>query len=146
MPRSILVYIKNHFSLKRGRLWAALEVVWFSWEITDIARICCIPFLKYFAHEEILICEVWYIALQAKCTALENLFYLSFQILFSFWLQQQVDAANKKGSPDLTSVAEQMNNQYYYFTRTKGLFRTCFPKRPPRGKLRYLWLIFALNY
>jgi len=33
-----------------------------------------------------------------------------------------------------TSVLEQMN-KYFYFTRTKGLFRICYPKdRPPAGK------------
>ncbi|CAD1477738.1 unnamed protein product, partial [Heterotrigona itama] len=29
-------------------------------------------------------------------------------------------------------LVEQMNTKYYYYTRTQGLFRICYPKeRPP---------------
>ncbi|KAF4521180.1 hypothetical protein B566_EDAN010642, partial [Ephemera danica] len=31
------------------------------------------------------------------------------------------------------TLMENMNTQYYYYTRTKGLFRICYPKeRPPK--------------
>lgn len=38
--------------------------------------------------------------------------------------------AAKRGGQE--SLLENMNSKYYYFTRTKGLFRICYPKeRPP---------------
>lgn len=40
--------------------------------------------------------------------------------------------------PDSQSLLESVNNKYYYYTRTRGLFRICYPKeRPPvsAGKL-----------
>jgi hypothetical protein len=41
--------------------------------------------------------------------------------------------AAKRG--DQESLLENMNSKYYYYTRTKGLFRICYPKeRPPTGK------------
>lgn len=41
--------------------------------------------------------------------------------------------AAKRG--DQESLLESMNTKYYYYTRTKGLFRICYPKeRPPTGK------------
>lgn len=34
--------------------------------------------------------------------------------------------------PDSQSLLESVNNKYYYYTRTRGLFRNCYPKeRPP---------------
>jgi hypothetical protein len=36
---------------------------------------------------------------------------------------------------DQESLLKNMNSKYYYYTRTKGLFRICYPKeRPPTGK------------
>ena len=41
--------------------------------------------------------------------------------------------AAKRG--DQESLLDSMNSKYYYYTRTKGLFRICYPKeRPPTGK------------
>lgn len=34
--------------------------------------------------------------------------------------------------PDSQSLLDSVNNKYYYYTRTRGLFRICYPKeRPP---------------
>lgn len=34
--------------------------------------------------------------------------------------------------PDSQSLLESVNNKNYYYTRTRGLFRICYPKeRPP---------------
>lgn len=52
------------------------------------------------------------------------------------WLYTEVrrsqikDYASKRGGQE--ALLEAMNTKYYYYTRTKGLFRICFPKeRPP---------------
>ncbi|XP_073974191.1 uncharacterized protein isoform X3 [Rhodnius prolixus] len=52
------------------------------------------------------------------------------------WLYTEVkrsqikEYASKRGGQE--ALLEAMNTKYYYFTRTKGLFRICFPKeRPP---------------
>lgn len=43
--------------------------------------------------------------------------------------------AAEKG--DQGSLVDSMNTQYFYYTRTKGLFRVCYPKeRPPTGECR----------
>ncbi|XP_008484417.3 uncharacterized protein LOC103521091, partial [Diaphorina citri] len=39
------------------------------------------------------------------------------------------DYAQRKGGQE--QLIEQMNTKYYYFTRTKGLFRICYPKERP---------------
>jgi len=58
-----------------------------------------------------------------------NCFY--FKALGICLLLQQFAA--KRG--DQESLLESMNSKYYYYTRTKGLFRICYPKeRPPTGK------------
>lgn len=42
--------------------------------------------------------------------------------------------AAKRGGQE--SLLENMNSKYFYYTRTKGLFRICYPKeRPPTGEL-----------
>lgn len=48
-------------------------------------------------------------------------------------IQQQLA---KKGGQD--ALVEQMNTKYYYFTRTKGLFRICYPKEKPPTVDTYL--------
>ncbi|XP_024083794.1 uncharacterized protein LOC112127308 isoform X2 [Cimex lectularius] len=52
------------------------------------------------------------------------------------WLYTEVkrsmikDYASKRGGQE--ALLESMNTKYYYYTRTRGLFRICFPKeRPP---------------
>jgi hypothetical protein len=58
-----------------------------------------------------------------------NCFY--FKALEMCLMLQQFAA--KRG--DQESLLENMNSKYYYYTRTKGLFRICYPKeRPPTGK------------
>lgn len=50
--------------------------------------------------------------------------------VFFFIFQQY---ASKKGGQE--TLLENMNTKYYYYTRTKGLFRICYPKeRPPKSK------------
>lgn len=35
-------------------------------------------------------------------------------------------------NPDSQQLLDNVNNKYYYYTRTRGLFRICYPKeRPP---------------
>lgn len=57
------------------------------------------------------------------------------------WLYTEVrrskieDFADKRGNPELL---EEVNNKYYYFTRTKGLFRVCYPKEKPKNVQIYL--------
>ncbi|KAL0278574.1 UNVERIFIED_CONTAM: hypothetical protein PYX00_000358 [Menopon gallinae] len=46
------------------------------------------------------------------------------------------DIAEKRGNQE--SLIEEMNNKYYYFTRTKGLFRICYPKEKPKSVQIYL--------
>ncbi|CAG9812706.1 unnamed protein product [Phaedon cochleariae] len=44
------------------------------------------------------------------------------------YLQEHSDAQSQ-------SLLESINSKYYYYTRTKGLFRICYPKeRPPTVK------------
>jgi hypothetical protein len=51
---------------------------------------------------------------------------------FSRLLQQY---ASKHG--EQSHLVEQMNTKYYYYTRTQGLFRICYPKeRPPTGNVK----------
>jgi hypothetical protein len=48
--------------------------------------------------------------------------------------------AAEKG--DQGSLVDSMNTQYFYYTRTKGLFRICYPKeRPPTGECRNLFFV-----
>uniref|UniRef100_A0A1B6GSJ6 Voltage-dependent calcium channel gamma-5 subunit n=2 Tax=Cuerna arida TaxID=1464854 RepID=A0A1B6GSJ6_9HEMI len=44
--------------------------------------------------------------------------------------------AAKRGGQE--ALLESMNSKYYYYTRTKGLFRTCFPKERPATIETYL--------
>ncbi|XP_046686855.1 uncharacterized protein LOC124372498 [Homalodisca vitripennis] len=44
--------------------------------------------------------------------------------------------AAKRGGQE--ALLESMNTKYYYYTRTKGLFRTCFPKERPATIETYL--------
>lgn len=46
-----------------------------------------------------------------------------------------------KSHPDSQALVGGINSKYYYYTRTRGLFRICYPKeRPPTsaGKLKTL--------
>jgi len=46
--------------------------------------------------------------------------------------------AAKRGGQE--SLLENMNSKYYYYTRTKGLSRICYPKeRPPTGMERMMF-------
>lgn len=53
------------------------------------------------------------------------------------------NTSNQRGQ---TSVLEQMN-KYFFFTRTKGLFRICYPRdRPPTGKYNTQHIIIILMF
>ncbi|CAG9809222.1 unnamed protein product [Chironomus riparius] len=52
------------------------------------------------------------------------------------WLSYEVKRKNimtfAARSSDSQQLVEQVNSKYYYYTRTRGLFRNCYPKeRPP---------------
>lgn len=54
-------------------------------------------------------------------------FNAQFHLNFRFHLQTY--AARHS---DSQSLVEQVNSKYFYYTRTRGLFRNCYPKeRPP---------------
>lgn len=64
------------------------------------------------------------------CIRMYNVTLTHFLIYAYYYIFLQ-NTSNQRGQ---TSVLEQMN-KYYYFTRTKGLFRICYPRdRPPTGK------------
>ncbi|RZF46776.1 uncharacterized protein LOC111044820 isoform X1 [Nilaparvata lugens] len=44
--------------------------------------------------------------------------------------------AEKRGGQE--QLLKNLDTKYYYYTRTKGLFRTCFPKERPRAVETYL--------
>lgn len=52
-------------------------------------------------------------------------------------VKQAIDSASRKAQQD-PAMLEQYNSKYYYFTRTKGLFRICFPKLRPLRMETYL--------
>lgn len=58
------------------------------------------------------------------------------------WVYVKVERSNiqeyaqKKGQQE--QLIEQMNTKYYYYTRTKGLFRICYPKERPITVETYL--------
>lgn len=49
-------------------------------------------------------------------------------VIINFLFQ---DVADKRGNQE--TLLDEMNNKYYYFTRTKGLFRICYPKEKPKS-------------
>ncbi|XP_026473767.1 uncharacterized protein LOC113377609 [Ctenocephalides felis] len=70
------------------------------------------------------ICAVVAVALMAIAFSTDN------------WLYFEVKRANIQSlaasHPDSGTILENLNTKYYYYTRTKGLFRICYPKeRPP---------------
>lgn len=61
--------------------------------------------------------------------------------IFLHMLQQY---ASKHG--EQSHLVEQMNTKYYYYTRTQGLFRICYPKeRPPTGNVKTKPIKIQLN-
>ncbi|XP_050518296.1 uncharacterized protein LOC126892707 [Diabrotica virgifera virgifera] len=51
---------------------------------------------------------------------------------FLFFFQNYL---SKHSDPQSQALLENVNSKYYYYTRTKGLFRICYPKeRPPTVK------------
>ena len=47
-------------------------------------------------------------------------------------LLQQLVARRGSGHHGIQNLLDDVNNKYYYYTRTKGLFRICYPgERPP---------------
>lgn len=45
-------------------------------------------------------------------------------------------------SVDAQTLLENLNSKYYYYTRTRGLFRICYPKeRPPASAGKYSYLL-----
>lgn len=45
------------------------------------------------------------------------------------------------------ALVDNINSKYYYYTRTKGLFRVCYPKeRPPTGKVKICSLFLYYNF
>ncbi|GLG94135.1 uncharacterized protein GBIM_01393 [Gryllus bimaculatus] len=76
----------------------------------------------------------------ATITAIVAVALLAIAFSTDNWLYIEVkraqihQQATKRG--DQESIVENMNSKYYYYTRTKGLFRICYPKeRPPTGLL-----------
>ncbi|KAK7870809.1 hypothetical protein R5R35_005470 [Gryllus longicercus] len=72
----------------------------------------------------------------ATITAIVAVALLAIAFSTDNWLYIEVkraqihQQATKRG--DQESIVENMNSKYYYYTRTKGLFRICYPKeRPP---------------
>ncbi|XP_021936685.1 uncharacterized protein LOC110838113 isoform X2 [Zootermopsis nevadensis] len=75
----------------------------------------------------------------ATITAIVAVALLAIAFSTDNWMYIEVKRAQihqyaaKRG--DQESLLENMNSKYYYYTRTKGLFRICYPKeRPPTGK------------
>ncbi|XP_063987603.1 uncharacterized protein LOC135167871 isoform X2 [Diachasmimorpha longicaudata] len=58
------------------------------------------------------------------------------------WLYTEVKRAQiqqyASKNPDQSHVVEQMNMKYFYYTRTQGLFRICYPKERPPTVQTYL--------
>ncbi|XP_014283290.1 uncharacterized protein [Halyomorpha halys] len=72
----------------------------------------------------------------ATITAIISTALLAIAFSTDNWVYTEVkrsqikDYASKRGGQE--ALLEAMNTKYFYYTRTKGLFRTCFPKeRPP---------------
>lgn len=66
-----------------------------------------------------------FISICNLCTS-QFLCYLS---IYDFFFLFQNYAAKH---PDSQSLLDSVNNKYFYYTRTRGLFRICYPKeRPP---------------
>ncbi|XP_059477565.1 uncharacterized protein LOC132197951 isoform X1 [Neocloeon triangulifer] len=72
----------------------------------------------------------------ATITAIVSVAMLAIAFSTDNWLSYEVKRSNilkyaaEKG--DQSALVDSMNTQYFYYTRTKGLFRICYPKeRPP---------------
>lgn len=72
----------------------------------------------------------------ATIAAIVSVALLSIAFSTDNWLSYEVKRNNIQNyaakHPDSQSLLESVNNKYYYYTRTRGLFRICYPKeRPP---------------
>ncbi|XP_063235201.1 uncharacterized protein LOC134538107 isoform X1 [Bacillus rossius redtenbacheri] len=78
----------------------------------------------------------------ATVTAIVALALLSIAFSTDNWLYIEVKRAQihqyAKKLGDQDSLIDNLNNKYYYYTRTKGLFRICYPKERPQSVETYL--------